>query len=149
MKWYEELGITTHYYADESVCIIHGDCREVLPSVLGKSIDLVFTSPPFNLGDTHHTGNHRHKAYADNLLENEYQDWQVSVLSDLYRTVSDTGSCWYQHKNRIKGGVSITPYLWILRTEWVVKQEFDKIRFYPMTERLYWLAKSPKRSLSE
>ena len=26
-------------------------------------------------------------------------------------------------------------------------QNFDKIRFYPMTERIYWLAKQPKTKL--
>jgi DNA modification methylase len=41
------------YYTDESVTIYHGDCLEVLPSLSG--IDLVFTSPPYNLG-THPTG---------------------------------------------------------------------------------------------
>lgn len=57
---------------------------------------------------------------------------------------------WYNHKNRIRNGVQITPYQWILRSNFIVKQEiiwqngsqnFDKIRFYPMTERVYWLAK--------
>ena len=51
----------------------------------------------------------------------------------------------------------ITPYEWLLRTKWLVKQEinwfngsqnFDKCRFYPMSERIYWLAKSPLTKLS-
>lgn len=38
------------YYQDEAVTIYHGDCREVLPEIDG--IDLIFTSPPYNLGNT-------------------------------------------------------------------------------------------------
>ena len=56
-------------------------------------------------------------------------------------------------KNRIKNHQQISPYEWIFKTPLIVKQElvwfnrsqnFDKIRFYPMTERIYWLAKSEK-----
>ena len=62
----------------------------------------------------------------------------------------------YNHKNRIKKGKQISPYEWLLQTDFVIKQEivwfnrsqnFDKCRFYPMTERVYWLAKSPKTKL--
>jgi hypothetical protein len=49
MKWYEELGIQEHYYADESVCIINGDCRDILPLFPDKSFDLVLTDPPYNI----------------------------------------------------------------------------------------------------
>ncbi len=143
------------YYADEWVTIYHGDCREILPR-LDETADLGITSPPFNLGNEHHTGSYRHKAYDDEMPESEYQQWQVNVLGLLWGCIKFGGSLWYQHKNRIKGGVQITPYEWLLKTRWLVKQEivwfnrsqnFDKIRFYPMTERLYWLVKSPDTKL--
>jgi modification methylase len=120
------------------------------------SVDMVLTSPPYNLGNTHHTGNKRHKAYDDNLPEEEYQEWQIKVLNECYRVLKDEGSLIYNHKNRIKKGVQITPYEWLLKTKFIIKQElvwfngsqnFDKIRFYPMTERFYWLAKSPNTKL--
>ena len=38
------------YYSDDSVCIIHADCREILPQL--EPVDLVLTSPPYNLGNT-------------------------------------------------------------------------------------------------
>lgn len=117
-----------------------------------KCVDLVITSPPYNLGNGHHTGNIRHNPYNDDLPEMEYQTQQIAVLNELHRIIKDTGSLFYNHKNRIKNGKSTTPYEWLLKTNWVIKQElvwfngsqnFDKIRFYPMTERVYWLAKSP------
>lgn len=142
------------YYSDSYVTIYHGDCREILPTL--EKVDLVLTSPPFNLGDIHHTGNIRHKCYADNMPESDYQNSQIEILDKVWFIVKEDGSLCYQHKNRIKGGVMITPYEWLLRTRWLMKQEivwfnrsqnFDKRRFYPMTERIYWLAKSVQTEL--
>lgn len=136
--------------------LILGDCLEKMKDIPDGSIDLVITSPPYNLGNSHHTGSIRHKAYEDNLPENQYQDWQIRVLDECFRVLNDTGSLIYNHKNRIKKGVQITPYEWLLRTEFVIKQEivwfnrsqnFDKVRFYPMTERVYWLSKSSNTKL--
>lgn len=136
--------------------VIQGDCLEIMKEIPDKSVDMVFTSPPYNLGNGHHTGSKKHKAYNDNMTESEYQKWQILVLKECYRVLKDNGSMFYNHKNRIKNGIQISPYEWIFRTPFVIKQElvwfngsqnFDKIRFYPMTERIYWLSKSPKTKL--
>jgi len=136
--------------------LIQGNCLEVMKDIPDKIIDIIITSPPYNLGNSHHTGGNRHKAYNDDMPEKEYQSWQLSVLSECYRVLKDDGSMFYNHKNRIKLGVQITPYEWLLKSDFIVKQElvwfngsqnFDKIRFYPMTERIYWLVKSPKTKL--
>ena len=131
-----------------------GDCLEVMKDIPDGSVDLIITSPPYNLGNTHHTGGNRFKPYDkynDDMKESDYQDWQVEVLNECFRILKDDGSILYNHKNRISKGVQITPYQWILKTDFLVKQEivwqngsqnFDKIRFYPFTERIYWLAKS-------
>ena len=157
MTLWNGIKLPESYFHDENVYIINGDCREVLPDFPEKCIDLGITSPPFNLGNTHHTGNYRHQAYSDNLPEADYQASQIATLNELHRIIKDNGSFWYQHKNRIKNGVSTTPYQWLLQTEWLIKQEivwrnrsqnFDKIRFYPMTERMYWLTKSAKTKLN-
>ena len=136
--------------------LIHGDCLEELKKMEDNSVDLVVTSPPYNLGNTHHTGNHKHQAYNDNMDEGTYQLWQIDVLNECFRLLKDNGSLFYNHKNRIKNGVQITPYEWLLKTNFIIKQEiiwqngsqnFDKIRFYPMTERIYWLAKKPETKM--
>jgi modification methylase len=137
--------------------IIQGDCLGVLKTFPDSCVDLVVTSPPYNLGNDHHTGNIKHNPYNDDLPEAEYQKQQVEVLTEIYRVLKDTGSVMYNHKNRIKKGKQITPYEWLLKTPFTIKQElvwfngsqnFDKIRFYPMTERVYWLSKSPDTKLA-
>lgn len=38
------------YYEEAGITIYHGDCREILPQL--PPADLIFTSPPYNLGNT-------------------------------------------------------------------------------------------------
>ena len=133
--------------------ISNEDCLSLLKKVSDNTIDLTITSPPYNLGVKHHTGNNVFNAYdeyKDDLPEDEYQLKQIEVLNEIYRATKEGGSIMYNHKNRIKNGKQITPYEWLLKTEWTLKQEvvwfngsqnFDKCRFYPMTERIYWLSK--------
>lgn len=135
--------------------IIQGDCLQVLPTIESESVDIVITSPPYNIG-AHQTGDFKHNPYSDNLPEDVYQDQQIKVLNELHRIVKPTGSLFYNHKNRIVGELSLSPYEWIFRTKWLRKQELvwingspnmAKVRFYPFTERVYWLVKSPETKL--
>jgi modification methylase len=96
------------------------------------------------------------KSYEDNMPEKDYQNWQIRVLNECFRVLKSEGSLIYQHKNRISKGIQISPYEWIFKTDFIIKQEiiwinrsqnFDKIRFYPFTERVYWLAKNSKTKL--
>ena len=38
------------YYSDSEVAIYHADCRELLPLISDKSVDLVLTDPPYGIG---------------------------------------------------------------------------------------------------
>lgn len=136
--------------------IYKGDCIEVMKTLPAECIDLIITSPPYNLGNKHHTGDKRHQAYADSMPEIKYQEWQIEVLRECFRILKFEGSLFYNHKNRIRKGIQISPYEWLFKTPFIIKQElvwfnrsqnFDKIRFYPMTERVYWLAKDAKTKL--
>lgn len=154
--WYEQYGIKDPYYADESVIIIHDDCRNVLPLLPDRYIDLVLTSPPFNLGNNHHTNNFKHSPYPDDLPEDKYQQQQIDILNLCWRVTRDNGSLFYEHKNRIRDGLQISPYRWLFLTKWLDKQEivwenrshnFDPIRFLPKTQRIYWLVKQAQTNL--
>ena len=133
--------------------IYNENCLETMARMPDNFVDLTVTSPPYNLGLKHHTGNNSFNAYdeyMDDIPETEYQEQQIKVLNEIFRVTKSGGSLMYNHKNRIRNGKQITPYEWLLKTKWTLKQEivwfngsqnFDKCRFYPMTERVYWLAK--------
>jgi len=132
------------------------DVLEGLKKLDDESIDLIITSPPYNLGNNHHTGTKNHKSYEDNMDEEDYQKWQIEILNECFRVLKKEGSMIYNHKNRIKNGAQITPYEWLLKSKFIIKQEivwinrsqnFDKMRFYPFTERVYWLSKDRKTKL--
>lgn len=134
--------------------------QEGFKKIPQNSIDLFITSPPYNLGGKFHTGNTRYNqaynTYEDNLPEENYQEQQIDFLNACYDKLKNNGSMFYNHKPRIKNGICIHPLEWILKSKFILKQEiiwrngsqnFDKIRFYPMTERVYWLVKSSKTKL--
>lgn len=130
--------------------ILTEDCLDSMAKMQDNSMGLVITSPPYNLGNNHHTEGKRHKPYNDDMPEAEYQAWQIEVMCQIYRILKNEGWLFYNHKNRIKAGKMITPYEWILKTPFILRQEvvwfnqssnMDKCRFFPMTERLYCLAK--------
>lgn len=134
--------------------------KEGFEQIDNKSIDLFITSPPYNLGGKFHTGNTRYNKaydeYSDDLPEEIYQGQQIEFLNSCYDKLQDGGSMFYNHKPRIKDGVCTHPLSWIFKTKFILKQEiiwknrsqnFDKIRFYPFTERIYWLVKDKKTKL--
>jgi site-specific DNA-methyltransferase (adenine-specific) len=133
--------------------------QEGFKQIPDNSIDLIITSPPYNMGKKLHTGSaymNTYNTYDDNLPEDEYQQGQVDFLNQCLRILKNDGSLFYNHKPRIRNGVSIHPLQWILQSDLILKQEiiwrngsqnFDKIRYYPMTERIYWLVKDSKTKL--
>ncbi|HEX4261354.1 MAG TPA: site-specific DNA-methyltransferase [Acetobacteraceae bacterium] len=62
-----------------------GDCLEVLAGLPEASVDVVVTSPPYNLGVAY-------RQYEDRRPEAEYLDWMVRVASALRRVLRPDGS---------------------------------------------------------
>ncbi len=65
--------------------LICGDCLSVLPGLTAGTVDVVVTSPPYNLGLSY-------RDYDDRRAEEEYLDWLVSVARDVRRVMKDDGS---------------------------------------------------------
>ena len=131
--------------------IHQGDCLELIRQIDSESIDLIITSPPYNIGKMH-SNRIQFGSYAGNDMEEKhYQTWQIQVLNECFRVLKKSGSIFYNHKVRIKEGLAIHPLKWILKSKFLLKQEIvwnqrksansDKIRFFPYTERIYWLVK--------
>lgn len=100
-----------HPYYDDGTCVIyHGDCREVLPGL--DPVDLVITSPPYNLGDM--TGGLAnleggYDVHADQLIADEYDEWQRGILRELWRLTAPGGGIFYNHKPIIRDRVINLP----------------------------------------
>ena len=139
-----------------------------------NSIDLIFTSPPYNIGSKspridgrRKTGKYDPKSYggitgyADSLPEDTYQDQQVDFLRWCVTALKEDGVLVYNHKPRRKNGVMIHPMQWLLAVPDLVLMEeiiWDRRSthnhanklFWPTTERLYVFkkAEAPYRFLN-
>jgi len=99
--------------------IICGDAIEVMRKIPNGSIDLVITSPPYNLKNS--TGNGMkdgrggkwanaalQKGYThhnDCMPHDEYVQWQRDCLIEMMRIIPDTGAIFYNHKRRVQDGL--------------------------------------------
>lgn len=133
------------------------DCLEGMNQLDDESVDLVVTSPPYNLGSMK-KGSHYGKKkgellvygeYEDNMEKKEYESWQRKVLLECYRVIKDTGAIFYNHKPRIMNGEFDNRYNLFpipLRQEIIWYRgggiNFCGTFFVPNTERIYLFAKN-------
>jgi modification methylase len=99
--------------------IICGDAVKTMKQIPDESIDLIITSPPYNLKNS--TGNGmkdgRGGKWANAGLQNgytnhddcmpheEYVKWQRDCLAEMLRIIPDNGAIFYNHKWRVQGGL--------------------------------------------
>jgi modification methylase len=99
--------------------LLLGDALEQMQRLPSASVDLVLTSPPYNLASATcinpgggwqtpllQTG---YPAAADNLPRATYVRWQHAVLRECWRLLSPRGAVFYVHKPRVQGGLLDTP----------------------------------------
>ncbi|OUJ07109.1 site-specific DNA-methyltransferase [Acetobacter malorum] len=65
--------------------IIRGDCLRALRRMEADSVDVIITSPPYNIGLSY-------RSYPDRKEEDEYLDWMLDVAHGLRRVLRADGS---------------------------------------------------------
>ena len=69
-----------------SIKLFHGDCISGIGNnLLEKTIDVVVTSPPYNIGV-------RYNRYKDTLPRNDYLRFLANVGETIKKVLSDEGS---------------------------------------------------------
>jgi modification methylase len=86
--------------------------------------DLIFTSPPYNLGESSGGGfpdgkqsgkwsggnlQNGYSSYSDDMPYEDYRVWQKSCLREMWRLLTPDGAIFYNHKPRVQNGVLQTP----------------------------------------
>jgi site-specific DNA-methyltransferase (adenine-specific) len=64
--------------------IYHGDCLDLFKNVEDNFVDLVITSPPYNVGIAY-------DVHKDDEPMGDYLDWCRTWLTEVYRTLKDDG----------------------------------------------------------
>src|SRR5437868_5845431 len=65
--------------------LVHGDCIEGMSRLPEKSVDVVVTSPPYNLGI-------KYRNYDDGRMRDEYLAWCGRWAAEVKRLLKDDGS---------------------------------------------------------
>ena len=65
--------------------LLHGDCLAVLPTLPESSVDLVVTSPPYNLGIAY-------KSFKDTAPREEFLGWCRQWSAEVKRVMADDAS---------------------------------------------------------
>ena len=110
------MSMKIEKYINKIIC---GSAVEVMKEMPDESVDLVITSPPYNLKNS--TGNgmkdgrggkwknaalvNGYSNYDDNMPHDEYVKWQRESLKEMYRLIKDDGAIFYNHKWRVQGGL--------------------------------------------
>lgn len=77
-----------------SVVLFNGDASDFLASIPNKTVSLVVTSPPYNIG----------KVYEEKTALKEYLADQSRFISQIYRVLRDNGSVCWQVGNYVDKG---------------------------------------------
>jgi len=103
-------------FIDKNIC---GDAIKVMKQIPNENVDLVITSPPYNLKNS--TGNgmkdgrggkwanaalvEGYDNYNDNLPYDVYVKWQRNCLKEMLRVIKQDGAIFYNHKWRVQNGL--------------------------------------------
>ena len=117
------------------------DCLEGMRKLPDKCVDLVVTSPPYNLKNS--TGNgmkdgrggkwsnaaliNGYATYDDNMPYDEYCKWQKECLTEMYRLIKDDGAIFYNHKWRVQGGL--------------IQDRHEIVQDFPVRQIIIWKRK--------
>ena len=116
-------GRLVTYYEDELVTLHHGRCEDVMAVMPDNSVDIVVTSPPYNMGlvpggngrgmyrpgASNKAGRFRdgYGAHDDAMDQDAYDDWQRKVLAECWRVARL--AVFYNHRPRVEHGVLRDP----------------------------------------
>ena len=139
--------------------IIHGDCLGVMEQMQAESIDLIVTSPPYNInaentgmghGLLGHKKNAVYESHNDSMPEEDYISWQRNCLRSMMRVLKPAGAIFYNQKWRIANQLRLTSVDEIVK-DMPIRQiiiwskpggvNHDDRWFLPTYEVIYFIAK--------
>ena len=120
---------------------ICGDALQEMKKFPAGSVDLIITSPPYNLKNS--TGNglkngkcgkwsnaaliNGYSTYDDNMPYDEYIQWQRDCLNEMMRLIHDDGAIFYNHKWRVQKGL--------------IQDRHEIIEGFPVRQIIIWKRK--------
>lgn len=91
------IAIAKKFNSSERVVLHHGSCLDLLKDMPDKSMQLIVTSPPYNIG----------KEYEKKLKIDNYVEQQAKIIKECVRVLADNGSICWQVGNYVNNGAII------------------------------------------
>ena len=89
-----QITVADAYASDVDVVLFDGDCGDLLKNIPSDSVDLIITSPPYNIG----------KKYEKKTSLESYLKDMEPVIAELVRVTAETGSLCWQVGNYVEKG---------------------------------------------
>ncbi len=121
--------------------IVCGDILQVIKHIPDHTVDLVVTSPPYNLKNS--TGNgmkdgrggkwsgaalvNGYSHHAANMPHEKYVTWQRTCLKHMMRVLKENGAIFYNHKWRVQSGL--------------LQDRQDIVKGFPVRQIIIWKRK--------
>lgn len=121
--------------------IICGDTLKIMSKIPSGTVDLIVTSPPYNLKNS--TGNgmkdgrggkwanaalvNGYITHNDCMPHDEYSAWQRACLQEMMRLLPSNGAIFYNHKWRVQGGL--------------LQDRHDIVNGFPVRQVIIWRRK--------
>lgn len=120
---------------------ICGDSIEIMKKLPDKSIDLIVTSPPYNLRNSSGNGMrymnsgkwknpmlaNGYTNHTDDIPHEEYVRWQRECLTEMMRLLKSGGAIFYNHKWRVQKGL--------------IQDRNDIVNGFPVRQIIIWRRK--------
>jgi adenine-specific DNA-methyltransferase len=90
----KKLRINKKYYQNNIATVFNGDCLDFLVTIPDNSIQLIITSPPYNIG----------KEYESKVDIDIYKKQQENVINECCRILKNEGSICWEVGNYIDNG---------------------------------------------
>jgi adenine-specific DNA-methyltransferase len=91
---FRKIEISEKFDQKKQIVVYGGDCLTLLKQIPNESLQLIVTSPPYNLG----------KEYEKRLHLNRYVEQQAEVIRECVRALSKAGSICWQVGNYVDKG---------------------------------------------
>lgn len=91
------IAIAKKFNSSERVVLHYGSCLDLLKDMPDKSMQLIVTSPPYNIG----------KEYEKKLKIENYVEQQAETIKECVRVLADNGSICWQVGNYVNNGAII------------------------------------------
>ncbi len=117
--------VRKYYSADNLITLFRGDCLDLLKTIPDGSVQLVLTSPPYNVG----------KSYEASLSLADYLSSQRRVIAECVRITSEGGSICWQIGHHVNGHNQVIPLDILLHPLFAEHEQAAGIR---LRNRIVW-----------